>query len=89
MIYYLFVFRILHIINECYVQKCAVCMCEAVHSMKKIVAGLSYPKPLCFLVKAALAYIAAGSYGSCGVHLIIFIRLLMLLHPSRAHINTP
>ena len=39
-------------------------MCEAVHSIKKIVAGLSYPMPLCFLVKAALAYIAAGSCGS-------------------------
>ena len=39
-------------------------MCEAVHSIKKIVVGLSYPMPLCFLVKAALAYIAAGSCGS-------------------------
>ena len=64
-------------------------MCEAVHSIKKMVAGLSYPMPLCFLVKAALAYIAAGSCGSCGVHLMIFIRLLMLPHPSRVHNNTP
>ena len=64
-------------------------MCEAVHSMKKIVAGLSYPMPLCFLVKAALAYIAAGSCNSCGVHLIIFIRLLMLQGCTITPHNTP
>ena len=48
-------------------SRCTACMYEAVYSIKKIVAGLSYPMPLCFLVKAALCYIAAGSCSSCGV----------------------
>ena len=43
---------------------------KAVHSIK-IVVGLSYPMPLCYSVKAALSYIAAGSCDSCGLLAII------------------
>ena len=44
-------------------SRCVV-QCGAVHSIKKIVEGLTYPMPLCFLVTAALSYTAAGSCGS-------------------------
>ena len=54
----------LFVLNAMCKSRCTACMCEAVHSIKKIVAGLSYPMPLCCLVKAALAYIAAGPCGS-------------------------
>ena len=37
---------------------------KAVNSIKKLVEGLSYPMPLCYSVKTALSYIAAGSCGS-------------------------
>ena len=30
---------------------------KAVHSIKKLVVGLSYPMPLCYSAKAALSYI--------------------------------
>ena len=29
-------------------------------ALKKLVVGISYPMPLCYSVKAALSYIAAG-----------------------------
>ena len=49
-------------------QRACVKLCTA---LKKIVVGLIYLMPLCVLVKAVLAYIAAGSCESCGVYLII------------------
>ena len=49
---------------ECYVQKQVHSMCKSCAQHKKIVVGLSYPMPLCYSVKAALSYIAAGSCDS-------------------------
>ena len=37
---------------------------KVVHSIKKLVVGLSYPMPLLYSAKAALSYIAAGACSS-------------------------
>ena len=61
-----------HISCNCECYDCAkagarhTCV-KAVHSIKQLVVGLSYPMPLRYSAKAALSYIAAGSRSSCGL----------------------